>query len=225
MGRLLVATGDGRGVDAREVRRALALLADPANAIQLQYAPFHGQSHRTFPGTPSGLDDATQWVKQHGSARALYYALNPVPVGFAGQVTCAAVLSRRWLLVDIDRKKTPADKELSATDDEHDKAKSLAFDVLEYLMGKNWPDPLVIDSGNGYHLLYRLELPNTDASRVHVKTILLKLAQRFDDDRGTVGAECYDARRISALPGTWKRKGPASKDRPHRMVRLIGGPA
>jgi len=218
----LKATGDGRGVDAQEVRRALALLADPQLAIQLQYAPFHGQSFRTFAG--DDLDAAVAWVEANAGAQAVYYALNPVPRGLGRSLRTTDVVYRRWLLVDIDRAKTPATRELSATDAEHEAARTLMLDVLEYLDGLGWPAPLIVDSGNGFHLLYRVDLPNDEASRVRIKFTLTKLAARFDDDRGTLGVECHDARRISALPGTWKRKGPASPERPHRMVRLIGGP-
>lgn len=236
MARLLKVTGDGKGIDAQEVRRALTLLADPRHAIQLQYAHFHRESFQTFAGTKEGLDKAAQWVGEHAGAKGIYFALNPLPVGFAKQVTCEAILYRRWMLVDIDRYKTKEvvgkdsngqpvlNEHLSATDEEHEAARSLMYDVLEYLDGLGWPAPLIVDSGNGFHLLYPIELPNDKLSMVNVKFTLDKLEARFNDERGTIGAECFDARRISALPGTWKRRGPVWKDRPYRMVKLIGGP-
>lgn len=212
-----------RGIDAQEVRRALGLLADPMNAIQLQYKPFHRNNHATFPGTPEGLDEATKWVSEHAGKLAFYYVHNPLPVGFNRQATIPDVLYRRWLFMDIDRNKTLA-RDDSATDAEHEAARSLMYDIVEYLDGQRWPAPLVVDSGNGFQLLYRVDLPNNDLAKVNVKLALDKLKLRFDGERGGIGTECYDARRLAALPGTWKRRGTASAERPYRMVKLIGGP-
>lgn len=212
-----------RGIDAQEVRRALALLADPLNAIQLQYMPFHSRNHQTFAGTPAGLDAAVKWMTEQGGKQAWYYVLNPLPTGYSRQAICEDVLHRRWLLVDIDRNKAVLEK-YSATDAEHEAARSLMLDVLEYLDGQRWPPPLIVDSGNGFQLLYRVDLPNNDLARINVKLVLDKLALRFNDERGTIGAECFDARRLAALPGTWKRSRLAATDRQHRLVKLIGGP-
>ena len=206
-------------IDADEVRRALAVLADPQHGIQLQVAPYW--AWRTF--ASADLDGAIAWLKEQ-TPTGVYYALNPVPPGLTKRVVNADPLCRRWLLVDVDRNKT-LEPDASATEAEHEAARSLAVRVMDHLTALGWPVPVLVDSGNGFHLLYRVDLPNDDTSRVRIKLTLQKLALRFDGDRGSIGAECHDARRISALPGTWKRKGLASVVRPHRMAKLIGGPS
>jgi len=213
-------TGNGQTIDAQEVRRSLSILADPRHAIQLQAAP-HWR-FMTFDGTD--LDGMVAWCAQNSDATGIYYALNPVAAGLADRVKNADAVYRRWLLVDIDRAKSDANKELSATAAEHEQARLLTTDILEYLYGLNWPSPLMIDSGNGFHLLYLLDLPNSELAKLLVKAALLHLAEKWNDERGMVGAECHDARRISKLPGTWARRGPAQPDRPHRLARLLHAP-
>jgi hypothetical protein len=219
---LLRATGrDSRAVDTAEVSRALAVLADPEAGVQLQCSP--AWRHRTFAGGDSLA--ATRWAAQQGEmAAGVYYALNPVPVGLVGKVKVADVLRRRWLLVDVDRAKADENRDQSATDGEKRAAEELATEIADHLTARGWPPPVVIDSGNGRHLLYRIDLPNDDEGRVLCREALHALARRFDGPRGAVGRECHDARRIAKLPGTWARKGVDTSDRPHRMARLVSVP-
>jgi hypothetical protein len=216
----LRATGPAaRPPDTAEVRRALALLADPTAGLQL-HAGGGAWAFRTFAG--GDLDGMAAWVAENGdTATGVYYNLNPVPAGLPREVTNGDVTYRRWLLVDVDRFKTNETKKLSATDGEHEAAQSLSADVRAWLADFGWPEPVVIDSGNGWHLLYRLDLPNDDLGRALVRAVLKAAADRWDGDRGSVGKECHDARRIAKLPGTWARKGPDTDDRPHRLARLV----
>ena len=215
------AAGGGQRIDAEQVRRALALLVDPARGFQLQAAPYW--SFATFAG--GDLDAAVAWVQEQTTATGIYYALNPVPANLARPLLVGDVLFRRWLLIDVDRAKTAENKSLSGTEEEHAAALTLAADVALYLKNAGWPAPLLADSGNGAHLLYRLDLPNDGDSRALVRDFLKALAAKFDGDRGALGRECHDARRIAKLPGTLARKGPPSPERPHRPCRVLSTPA
>lgn len=209
--------------DASEVYRALAYLTAPEGWFQLQYAPFHGESLRSF--AAGDFDAASEWVEQHAAATGHYYALNPIGEPLTRYLKEGDVVRRRWFLIDIDRFKTPENKTLSATGEEHEAARALAQEVWKFLTYQGWPSPLLVDSGNGFHLLYRVDLPNDDASRKLLRTALYWLRDHFNDQRGTIGHECHDARRIAKLPGTMARKGPASTERPHRMACLLHAPS
>lgn len=211
------ASGSTRAPDLVEVRRALALLADPTAGIQLQAAP--SWTYQTFDG--HDLDGMTAWIEAHGDATGIYYALNPVPPDLRRHLRVGDVLRRRWLLVDVDRQKSPENKDLSATDEEKDQARQTAATALTFLQGRGWGEPVLVDSGNGYHLLYRVDLPNSDDARKLLRFTLLTLAERCGP---TIDVACHDARRVAKLPGTWARKGPDTPDRPHRMARLIKVP-
>jgi hypothetical protein len=225
MSLVLKVTGQGiREQDAPEVRRALALLADPESSLQLHYAPFHKESFKTFES--GDLDGMVEWVCRQTSAVGVYYSLGTVSPGLDRNQRDSDIVTRRWFLVDLDRDKdkTPEFKEYSATDAEHEAVRELADEVREYLDGLGWPPAVVVDSGNGFHLLYRVDLPNDKLTKALFKTALYALAERFNGSRGLVGAECHDARRVAKLPGTWARRGPETDDRPHRMCRLLHAP-
>lgn len=218
--------GDGRTADLDMVRRALSVLADPEAGCQLQRAPFHAESFCTFKG--DDLDGMVAWVEANADALGIYYALNPVPADLNRQVTSKDVLRRRWLLIDVDRDKTEA-KDHPATDEEHERARLYALRLKAILAGYGWPEPILIDSGNGLHLLYRIDLPNpperANLSQQLLKAFLDALAFRHPSPDGLIGTECHDARRIAKMPGTWARKGTPSALRPWRMARLVEVPA
>lgn len=219
---ILVATGGGlesRQHDLGEVKRALRILADPEFGIQLHHAPFYQESFATFSG--SDVDGMAAWVAGHDRATGIYYGLNPVSRSQDTNQISSDIIRRRWLLIDIDRVKTNEDKDQSATEEEHEAARDLAEAVFTYLDGLGWPAPLLVDSGNGFHLLFRVDLPN---DRIITKTLgafLKALAAKFPG----VGRECHDARRVAKLPGTWARKGADTPRRPHRMAKLLHAPA
>lgn len=169
----------------------------------------------------------------------LYLTLNPVrdtrrcvfgPV--AGRREAANeedVLDRRWLWLDIDRRKTPADKYLSATDAERERVRDLAGQVRDYLAAEGFPAPTVVDSGNGLYLMYRLAgltpvapVPPDDP----VCRILHHLNEKYESHGGAeVDPTGYNLSRIYRLVGTLNMKGEPSEDRPHRYARLLEAPA
>src|SRR5215216_7161742 len=131
------------------------------------------------------------------------------------------IVHRRWLPLDLDPARPSG---VSATDAEKRTALRRAVEVRGFLRGQGWPEPVVGDSGNGYHLLYRVDLPNDQESLELVKGILQSLAFRFDDDRVKVDTTTSNAARIWKLYGTTARKGDDTQERPHRLSRLLKVP-
>lgn len=215
----LRATG-GTQPDLFEVRLALALLVDPDAGFQLQAAPrWESQSFRG-----DDLDGACTWVREHAGATGIYYCLNPVSPDLDHNVRVDDVWYRRWLLVDVDRFKTPDNAALSATPEEHQNALQLGRQIVNWLSGEwGWPEPIQVDSGNGFHALYRIDLANDNDSRKLIHSVLKALASH-DCDWGTVGVECHDAKRVAKLPGTMARRGNPSPERPHTMAYILDVP-
>src|SRR4051794_7694027 len=69
---------------------------------------------------------------------------------------------------------------ISASNVEHCAAIALCKRIREHLHALGWPDPISADSGNGAHLIYRVDLPVDDAGLV--QKCLAALAARFNDD-------------------------------------------
>jgi hypothetical protein len=129
------------------------------------------------------------------------------------------VLARRWLLVDADPVRDPL---ISATDAEKAEARAVVLAVREHLSGHEWPEPVFADSGNGYHLLYRIDGPADDGGAV--QRLLAALGDRFDTPRVKIDRTVYNPSRICKLPGTLARKGDHTPGRPHRRARVLEGP-
>src|SRR5262249_39827200 len=107
-----------------------------------------------------------------------------------------------------------------------DAEKALARRTLEqvraFLRERGWPEPVVCDSGNGYHLLYRIDLPADDGGLV--ERVLRALAARFDSDQVKIDQAVCNPARLCKLPGTLARKGDSTPLRPHRRPQLLGMP-
>ena len=136
------------------------------------------------------------------------------------------VTARRYLIIDIDPVR-PANT--SATEAEKEAAAEVANAVRNCLAGHGWPPPLVVDSGNGLHLYYRLSTALhggsvKDPVADELAACLRVLAAKFDTDKATVDTSVYNSSRIMKVPGTWARKGTHSAERPHRQCKITEHP-
>jgi hypothetical protein len=90
----------------------------------------------------------------------------PAPKG--GCVGDADISSRKWFMLDIDPTRP---KKASATDAEVAAAKQVVDNVVAYLRSLGWPEPMVAFSGNGWWLMYRVDLPaDADLKAVYDKS-------------------------------------------------------
>jgi putative DNA primase/helicase len=154
-------------------------------------------------------------------AQAVYCTLNPIS-SVRGAPTNADVRSRRWLLIDADPIR-PAGS--SATEAEKQAAKVTVINTRRWLTETHgWARPILADSGNGYHLLFPIDLPNDAESTDLVKRVLATVAERWDDAAVSIDRKVYDARRVVKLYGTLSRKGEHTPDRPHRCSALLAVP-
>ncbi len=134
----------------------------------------------------------------------------------------ADILEWRWLYVDLDAVRAAG---ISASDEEHGAALQRIESVREFLAERGWPNPIVADSGNGGHLLYRLPALDLKRAAGLVKRCLRALAARFSDAVVKVDESTATAARLCKLYGTMTRKGDSTPDRPHRRSALIETPA
>ena len=131
------------------------------------------------------------------------------------------IIRRRWFLIDIDPKRPSG---ISSSDEEHAKALQKSEAIRTFLTDLGWPEPLWADSGNGAHLLYRLDLPNDRSSTELVKNCLSALASFFSDESCDVDTSVYNAGRIVKLYGTFSKKGDRIPGRPYRRSHILSCP-
>lgn len=167
-----------------------------------------------------------------GKGPGVYFTLNRLPADLLARanntvktrVRAASVdtdiIHRDWFLFDFDPKRYTG---ISSTDAEHQAALDCARDARNTLTGIGWPLPLLGDSGNGGHLIYRIDLAPEDSAPL-IKSVLLAAAQRFSEPGIEIDKSVFNAARISKLYGTTVRKGDATEDRPHRISRILDLP-
>lgn len=211
----------GPACDLEEATRALEFLVDPGSSVEIRAIPT-GRS-RVFRGDDLAgmvgcLDDLSS------GAQSVCYLLNPCNLdpGSTKAAKVGDILSRRWLFLDFDPKR-PAD--CSSTDLEKTLSHGRALLVRDWLGSIGWPEPLTIDSGNGYHLLYRISLPADRDSQQICKSVLSYLSSKWSNEDVEIDESVYNASRVAKIPGTWARKGLSTRDRPHRISRVTHSPS
>src|SRR5262249_12354719 len=125
----------------------------------------------------------------------------------------------RWLPIDADPRRP---KDISSTEAEKAKALEVIQAARCHLTGLGWPSPVLADSGNGYHLLYRIDLPAGDGGLV--ERMLKAVAAQFDTDAVALDQKVFNPARVWKLYGTMSCKGDSTPDRPHRRSRILEVP-
>jgi len=171
--------------------------------------------------------------KFDGDCEAIYITLNPISEQLRPLVTnsykkysknttkSTNIAEIEWLFIDFDPKRASG---ISSSDKEKNYAFKKLNIVKSYLKEKGFPDPIIADSGNGYHLLYETDLPNDEISTKLVKNFLLTLDFLFSDDNVNIDTSTYDSGRVIKFYGTKSCKGKTSKERPHRYSKIIKYP-
>ena len=213
-------------VASQKISEWLRTLFEPGQVIELRGIRHNG-------GSLSGIYDFEQFgimamngmeATLSGNFKGVYYTLNPLKqesLATASRIRPHSasdidVLCRRWLLIDVDPKRPSGH---SATDEEKANAKAKIVAIRDHLRHQNWPEPVFADSGNGFHLLYRIDLPADDGGLV--KKVLGVLADLFDNEHVEVDRKVFNPSRITKLYGTKACKGPDIPERPHRWTSII----
>lgn len=228
-------------VDKPEVMRAFALLAPHGytelRALQVGKIP----SLEIYKANVvSGFfDNAAKFAEAAAllapRAMGVYIVLNPFDtalmaraynrVKVAEEATADKdILRRIWLPFDIDPQRVSG---VSSTDSEKREAWAVALAAREWMRREFGEDArIVADSGNGYHLLYSIDLAKDDKD--FVKNVVTAAAAALDTGRVKIDTSVFNPARIWKLYGTPARKGDdlpskpgAWEARPHRMSKIL----
>jgi len=233
-------TAPGAPDDAARVaaiRHGLSLYHAPGEFFELRFldVPNGKWKAKTVAGYFNDLDLAAKVAAQYDGHGQCYVTLNSLKPGIESRyfnrveenpkITTGdnEIAHRRRLLIDLDARRPSG---ISADDAQHEAAKAKARVIFQSLRDEHgWSNPLaVIDSGNGVHILYALDLPNDNEARDIVKHTLESLDHRFSDDVIQVDLTVFNAARIVKIPGTLAMKGDPTPERPHRRSRILWQP-
>lgn len=128
------------------------------------------------------------------------------------------IVGRDWILIDIDTKK-PSDT--NSTDEEKEMAKEVVNNVFKFLRDEGFEKPVVCDSGNGFHLLYKIAMKNSNENTTICKEFLQVLDMLFSNSNVEIDCTTHNASRVCKLYGTFSRKGSNTKKRPQRESKIL----
>lgn len=215
-----------------EVRKTFELMVDDLTEVRII------GNNITASGYFKDVDTLLKNLKQYENRQGLnfYFVMNSVNEGCYSrqQRDCFIEISRsnktpttsdkdivkrNWLLLDIDCERPSG---VSSTDTELQKAKDKANKVYRYLKNEGFERPIVAYSGSGTHLLYRISLDPSETQLV--KDSLLALDMMFSDEEVKIDTSVFNASRITKLYGTMAVKGRNTKERPHRLSKIVNYP-
>lgn len=120
----------------------------------------------------------------------------------------------KYIPIDLDPVR-PAG--ISSSVEELHHANEIRKQIVEYMEDQGFYDYLAAFSGNGYHLLYKVDMPNNAESVETMKGYLNRLDDLFSNEHCHVDITNYNPSRIFKLYGTMAQKGRSTETRPHRM--------
>ncbi len=215
-----------------ELTRTVETIFSPGDVVELRTF----KDGATFSGY---FDDHEELVKaaakRDESGHDVYITLNKLPEEIASRrynrvdrmkgrdasTSDKDVERRTYLFIDADCERVSG---ISSTNEEKRKSEEKVREIRDYLEDQGWPDPLVCDSGNGYHLLYPINLAADQAGLDLVSGVLEALDFKFSDEAVKVDTTTKNAARITKFYGTIAKKGDNLPKRPHRASKILKVP-
>lgn len=213
-----------------EVRAGLAAIVTPNTVFEIRCLA--RRKRRVDAGYFNSIDAAaTELSGMTEPYQGIYITPNPVKPDLLArafnrinawaetQTSDPDVERRQWLLIDVDPDRPSG---ISSTNLEHTRAIGKARAVagmLEIEFG--WCEPMINSSGNGAHIMYPMNEPNTDAVKEAIQAFLKSLANRFNEPGIKIDTSVFNASRIWRLPGTFACKGDSTVERPHRKAKIL----
>ena len=190
-------------------------------------------TRKTYSGYFTDIETLLSAIKPYDKC-ALYFTLNKIDdacysreqhdkISMKVKATTSdnEILSRKWCLIDVDCEK-PSDT--NSTNEEKELAKVVVNNVYKFLRDEGFEKPVICDSANGYHLLYKQDMQSTPANTEVMKKFLQVLDMYFSTEKVKIDCSTYNASRVCKLYGTYSRKGSNTKDRPQRMSYILQVP-
>jgi hypothetical protein len=220
--------------DIAEIKRTISLLYQSGDVVELRALDFNGKPHAGYFNDFDKL--ATAAARLSGTMMGVYLVLNPIKKellaravnriadGPKNLTADADIISRRWFPIDVDANRAPG---ISSTDEEHEFTITTAKDIKAYLitMGFLANSIIIADSGNGAHLLVRIDIPNDTDNKALIQSCIEALKAKFESDKAIIDKTVFNAARIWKCYGTICKKGDSTEDRPHRTANLLEVPA
>lgn len=161
----------------------------------------------------------------------VYFVLNRIDDSCYGRQQCEKfikspkittsdndIIRRQWILCDFDPIRKAG---TNSTDEQLELARVKAGAVYKFLQEKGFSEPVVCRSGNGWHNLYRIDVPVGDDVTETIRGFFKYMSSVFSDVSVEFDEKNFNAARISKLYGTMAKKGANIPEMPWRMSEIV----
>lgn len=216
-------------LDERTIRQWFDVFKFPNQLTEVRIL---GKGKAVYSGYFTDCETMIEEMEKCDGLGGMYATINQIKDACAGREQADKIIKspkattndkeiecRRILLIDFDPER-PADT--NATDGEVALADACMRKVYRYLRDQGFSAPVVANSGNGFHLYYKINIPNTEENTKIIETFLKALDMMFGDEKTVkVDTSVFNASRIAKIIGTPSNKGSNTKARPQRMSKFI----
>lgn len=187
-----------------------------------------------FAIAPNCLIKAGQGLSTSGEhitrRRRIVVDIDPVRGAFQPGLIKGNELNREAVLLG-DEGKAAYNHKQPSSDEEKAHALEVTKNISRFCQLRGMPEPIIGDSGNGYHLIWFCDIPRTspnfgisaDTGNLHLR-MLNELASKFNSYFVDVDLSVCDPNRIWRVYGTLSRKGVSSETRKFRFSKIIHTP-
>lgn len=217
--------------DEQKVRQWYKVLKHNKDLVELRLLKDKSIYSGYFTNTDVIVDELTRF---YSDEYQVYFTLNEVSPACYNKIqrdkitrsdattTDEQITKRTTLLIDFDPVRVT---KTSSTNAQLKLAAERALSVEKFLNDYDFPEPIHGLSGNGCHLLYDIDLPNTAEVKIIIKNFLNVISGLFTDGTVDIDKSVFSAGQISKVFGTYARKGANTKEAPHRLSRITKVPA
>ena len=191
------------------------------------------ETKRSYSGYFTDIETLLREIKRYEKCN-LYFTLNVIdPACYSREqhdristrpkstTSDMEILGRKWCLIDVDCEK-PSDT--NSTDAEKELAKVVVNEVYKFLRDEGFEKPIICDSANGYHLLYKQAMISNPQNTETMKNFLKVLDMYFSTDKVKIDCTTFNPSRICKLYGVISRKGSDTQERPQRESKILRVP-
>lgn len=219
--------------DEDEVKKTIALMKPDGQLFECRML----EGSWTYSGYFTDADTLVNALRREDLRnRNVYITLNEIDMGCYGRVQHDRfinikrkepttgdkdIVGYNWMMIDLDPERPSG---TSSSDAEMSEAMQLGNRMFLALRNLGFERPLFAYSGNGVHLLYKIQLANTPDRVALVEKCLKVLDYLFSTERVKVDVKNSNPSRICKLYGCYSVKGADTKERPHRKSYIVGNP-
>ena len=226
-------------INAAEVKRSLELLKPAGELFEIR--GINGKEN--ISGYFSNADNAINALESYNFRNTanwqLYFSLNNINTACYSREQCdklvsssyghkinttsdSDILDYEWILIDLDTERPTG---ISSSNTELERSHQKAANVYQTLKEYGFSEPVTALSGNGYHLLYKVNFKNNSENVQLVKDFLGTLNRLYSDNTVKVDISVFNPARICKLYGSIAAKGTPTAERPHRQAKILTVPA